>query len=290
LPNNKATKLNNITCVYCGRRDVPENPLTDEHVISRNFVPRGSFATGWSLIANACERCNREKSQLEDDISAITLLPDLGGSHEDPKLQALAARKAAGSGSRYTGKAVARSYHRDTIEGTLLGGVVQIRFDIIGPPHLGPERVDQLAYFHGLAFFYLITYDEAQRAGSFFPGVFGLVDHARRSDWGNPVQRAFADLTSTWDSRIEGGGADGFFKVAMRRDPTGADVWSFALEWNKNLRCIGFFGDPTHAQAYVDALPVLDLKQVNATHRSRREVPLAEADDRLFVPVGRMQL
>jgi hypothetical protein len=246
-------------------------------------VPTGSFVTGWSLIANACERCNREKSQLEDDISAITLLPDLGTSHVNPKLQALATRKATGSGSRYTRKPVAQSYHRDTIEGTLMGGAVRIGFDIIGPPHIASERVDALAYFHISAFFYLITYEDVRRTGGSFPGVFGVVDHAGRSDWGNPVQRVFADISSTWNSRIEGVGADGFFKIAIRRDPTGVEVWSFALEWNKSLRCIGFLGNLALVQAHADVLPALHLKRVNATHRMRTEVPLAEADDKLFL-------
>src|SRR6266852_1995241 len=86
LPNNKATKLANITCVYCGREETSEQPLTDEHVVGRRFVPKGSFATGWALIARACEDCNNEKSDLEDDISAITLIPDLGTTHERPGL------------------------------------------------------------------------------------------------------------------------------------------------------------------------------------------------------------
>src|SRR5947209_4814937 len=47
LPNNKATKLANITCAYCGGEAEPDNPLTDEHVIGRKFVPKGSFAKGW---------------------------------------------------------------------------------------------------------------------------------------------------------------------------------------------------------------------------------------------------
>jgi hypothetical protein len=282
LSINKATKLRNLTCVYCGCRDTPENPLTEEHVIGRKFVPTGSFATGWSLIANACEGCNREKSQLEDDISAITLLPDLGSLHKDPKLQDLAIRKAKGSGSRYTRRPVAQSYHHDTIDGTLMGGAIRIKVNIIGQPHIESERVDSLAYFHVSAFFYLITYDEAHRNGGFFPGVFGVVDRARRSDWGNPVQRAFAEVSSTWDSRIEGIGADGFFKIAIRRDPTGDEAWSFALEWNKSLRCIGFLGNLAVVQAHADMLPTLDLKRVTATHRMRTEVPLAETDDKLF--------
>src|SRR6266566_4636715 len=93
LSNRKATKLGNVNCVYCGEKDMVEKPLTDEHVIGRRFVPKGSLARGWTLIVRSCERCNNQKSDLEDDISAITLLPDPGGSHSDPDLTSLALRK-----------------------------------------------------------------------------------------------------------------------------------------------------------------------------------------------------
>lgn len=140
LPNNKATKLNNTTCVYCGGQGGPGNPMEDEHVIGRKFVPKGTLATGWRLIVRACHHCNHEKSQLEDDISAITLLPALGTSHKDPKLQALAGGKARRSRSRYTRKPVAQSYLREMVEGTLMGGAMQIKFDLIGPPHLEARK------------------------------------------------------------------------------------------------------------------------------------------------------
>src|ERR1700730_2391905 len=106
LPNNNATRLNNVTCVYCGAKNSVENPLTDEHVVGRRFVPKGSFAKGWSLIVQSCLLCNCEKSDLEDDISAITLQPDLGRSHQDTDLAAQAQRKAGGSFSRRTKKLV----------------------------------------------------------------------------------------------------------------------------------------------------------------------------------------
>jgi hypothetical protein len=281
--NNTSTILRNLTCIYCGRQDCPEFPLTKEHVIGRKFVPTGSFVTGRNLIAYACKSCNHEKSQLEDDISAITLLPDLGTSHDDPTLQALAIRKGIRSISRHTRTPVAQSYHRDKIVGTLMGGALRMSVDIIGPPHIGRERAHRLAYFHVSAFFYLITYDESHRTGCVFPGVFSVVDDASRSDWGNPLQRAFSAISGVWDSRIEMIGADGFFRIAIRRDPTAAEAWSFALEWNRYLRYIGFLGNLSLVQAHVDKLPILDFTQVDATRRMRTLVPLDEADDRLFL-------
>ena len=85
--------------------------------------------------------------------------------------------------------------------------------------------------------------------------------------------------------RAEGTGAAGFFKVAIRRDPAGAELWSLALEWNRAFRIIGFFGDLEAAQVYVDQIPPLSWQRIDATQRMRREVELADEDDRLFAPV-----
>ena len=283
LPNNKATKLANITCAYCGGEAEPDNPLTDEHVIGRKFVPKGSFAKGWSLILRACERCNNKKSDLEDEISAITMLPDLGTAHEQPDLFSLATRKAAKARSRLTTKTVANSYEDHVVEGKLMSAI-DCRFGFTAPPRLAQERVMRLARFHLQGFFYLISYDKYAGMGSGI-GDIGWINDARRPDWGNVLQRGFADFVSDWKSAIEGIGADGYFRIAIRRDPSGANLWSFALERNKALRSIGFFGDLDHAQAHADLLPPLQFQQLDATRRMRLEIPLDPKDDRLFLPI-----
>jgi hypothetical protein len=127
-------------------------------------VPKGSLANGWSLIVRACERCNNDKSDLEDDISAITLLPDLGRSHEQADLASLAARKAAGARSRRTRKSVADSYEEQVVDGKLMSAI-DCCFSFTAPPQLAPERVMRLARFHLQGFFYLITYEESARVG-----------------------------------------------------------------------------------------------------------------------------
>jgi hypothetical protein len=80
-PRSRAIVLRNINCAYCGRLFDAELPATKEHVIGRRFVPRGCFAGQWNLILNACGRCNGDKAELEDDISAITMMPDAFGCH-----------------------------------------------------------------------------------------------------------------------------------------------------------------------------------------------------------------
>lgn len=144
LPTNKATRLDNVSCIYCGDTGDVSNPLTDEHVIGRRFVSKGSFVSGWSFIARACQRCNNEKADLEDDISAITLLPDLGNGHEEADLAALALRKARGSRSRRTKKLVIDSYEENKISGKLMQSV-DVSFGFVAPPQLERGRVRRLA-------------------------------------------------------------------------------------------------------------------------------------------------
>ena len=69
-PGNRPIILHNVSCAYCGRHFKSKLPPTKEHVIGRRFVPRGSFDGQWNLILKACQQCNGEKADLEDDISA----------------------------------------------------------------------------------------------------------------------------------------------------------------------------------------------------------------------------
>jgi hypothetical protein len=45
------------------------------------FVPKGTLENQWNLILNACRNCNGRKADLENDISAITMQPDVLGKH-----------------------------------------------------------------------------------------------------------------------------------------------------------------------------------------------------------------
>src|SRR5258707_376485 len=113
-PINRAICLANMTCPYCGIRRSDDAPFEDEHVIGRRFVPKGALANSMNLIVQACRACNGEKSDLEDEISAVTLQPAIGDPHPDPVLSSEAARKAGGSYSRQTKKLVADSYENKT--------------------------------------------------------------------------------------------------------------------------------------------------------------------------------
>src|ERR1700724_1650675 len=106
-------RLNNRSCPYCGQ-ELSAEISTDDHVIGRRFVPKGSLNNSWNLILKACAECNNLKSDLEDDISAITMQPDCFGRSPDTSVQQEALRKGK-SRSRRTGRPVSASEERINI-------------------------------------------------------------------------------------------------------------------------------------------------------------------------------
>jgi hypothetical protein len=237
---------------------------------------------------NACEACNNLKSTLEDDISAISLQPDGYGKfpHNDPNLSYYAKIKGKGSQSRHTGKPVSESRENIQIKGELVSGVT-IAFSLSSPPQISDDRAFALAHFHLAAFFYFITFNADTKLGGFWPGAFLPLMQTRQQDWGNKRQLKFMELISSWPMRFIGETAESFFKIVIRRHPT-SECWAWALEWNRNIRVIGFFGDRSKAQEIVDTLPVLEFHYIHPSeadphsYRSRQEVPLSPSDDILF--------
>jgi hypothetical protein len=276
--------LGNLTCPYCGR-SFEAVRATTEHVVGRRFVPRGSLDGRWNLILQACLACNRCKAELEDDISAISMQPDATGhlARADRKLQSEAKRKGAGSQSRVSGRPVAESSDRLEIRASPLPGVA-IRFALTAPPQLRADRVYELARFHVSAFFYWITYSEERRTGGFWPGGFFPVLFSYRGDWGSPKQRAFMSAVLAWTPRVMASTADGFFKIAVRRHPE-AVCWSWALEWNENVRVIGFCGEEGPVEVMTAGFPAHQasvLPVEDGRLEVRVEAPLSPKDDALF--------
>jgi hypothetical protein len=286
MPANRAHVLDNVSCVYCNRALEP-GTRTKEHVIGRRFVPKGKLDGQWNLILWACRDCNGLKADLENDLSAITMLPDLTGQfgHDDPSVASEAGRKANRSTSRRTGKPVKDSREKMSLKMQLAPGC-EITFGLISPPQADRERVFQLAQLQVMAFFYMVTFDQATRRGGYWPGGFFPVLEAGHRDWGNVVHRSFMDAVVSWEPRVLAGTADGFFKIAMRRHPL-ADCWSWALEWNRQYRVVGFCGDRAAAEAVFATFPKLEMATISQgpDHfvRSRVEKPLAEADDKLLL-------
>src|SRR5258708_1804203 len=77
---DRPIQIKNDICVYCAKQ-LTQDTITKEHVVGRRFIPKGKLNGQWNLIVNACRVCNGRKSDLENDISAITMQPDLTGQH-----------------------------------------------------------------------------------------------------------------------------------------------------------------------------------------------------------------
>ncbi|MDP9098543.1 MAG: HNH endonuclease [Verrucomicrobiota bacterium] len=281
---HRAIILKNKTCVYCGVA-LTTSSDTKEHVVGRRFVPKGKLDGHWNLITRACRHCNNEKSDLEDDISAITLQADAWGQHvaADPDRDVDAIRKGERCTSRATGKIVKESNEQIDIE-LPFGSGAMMSFSATSPPRVDNERAFKLCRYHTTAFFYWITYNEESRHGGFWPGDFSPLLLAVRSDWGNPLHRGFMDAVCEWPVRVLGTTGSGYFKIAIRRHPSEI-CWSWALEWNANFRIVGFFGQHAVAQQLVDTFPPLEWRTIQRGReitRFREEIRLAEKDDRLF--------
>jgi hypothetical protein len=284
LPPSRPIILDNITCAYCGG-PLDDQTRSKEHVVGRRFVPKGTLNGNWNLILNACNPCNARKADLEDEISAISMQPNVVGEFpsENPALISEAQRKAVGARSRQTGRPVAESSQQSKIELPFFGGKMSVTLS--GPPQVASERVGSLAQMHMMAFFYFVTFDAATKTGRFWRGEFVYFPEARREDWGNSTFVTFSKAVAAWEPRFLATGPEEFFKVVLRKHPT-ADCWSWALEWNQNFRVMGFCGDREAAEEIYSNFPKIDYQHFNSTDgsvwRMRQETPILPDEDELF--------
>lgn len=286
IASNRATVLRNETCFYCGRA-FSDVRRTKEHVIGRRFVPKGKLEAEWNLIGNACEPCNNEKGDLEDDISSITLQPDLMGDagHQDPEVIEAARARATRSISRRTGKPVADSQEQMKLKVPMFPGV-EATFSFTAPAQSAESRILRLARFHITAFFYYLSYNNLEKRGFFARGGFHPIAHVNRRDWGNELVQGFAAEVVSWPVNFGVNTAGGFFRCIIRQHPT-SECWSWALEWNHNTRVIGFLGDEKAARDILNALPEPVMQRMDGPGsdyvRFRTEIPIADAEaDLLF--------
>lgn len=88
-----------------------------------------------------------------------------------------------------------------------------------------------------------------------------------------------------WEPRLLVSTAKDHFAAAIRKHPDAA-CWSWAVEWNKSDRLVGFFGELAPAKQLADPFPRLNVTSVAEAGKSwfgfRSEVPLDEDDDLLF--------
>ncbi len=287
FPSHKSFRLANVACAYCGVAfDTGVEP-TEDHVIGRRFVPRGALSRSWNLKLRSCSRCNNVKSQLEDDVSAITMQPDVYGrfATDDPRLREDAARKARGSVSRRSGKLVANSSEHLRISASAAPNF-EMNLDLSGVAQLDDDRAWLLARYQLAGFFYLITYSKPERKGHWWPGCFAPVAVVPRLDWGNSLVLGFQRLVDAWEHRLHGIGASDYFGIAIRRSPSQEALWSWALEWNRNWRLIGFFGNESEARRLMSGLPRPATWMVKESPTRlawlRHDCPLRDEEDWLF--------
>jgi hypothetical protein len=274
--------------MYCAQPFGKEVRREREHVIGRNFVPKGSLAARWNVVGYACKRCNGEKGRLENDLSAITLRPDIWGRFEPQERMIEEARRKESARSQKTGKSVRNSAEEMTITGQIMPGVT-ITGNFVSGPQLDDERACRLAWFHISAFFYFITFDKKERKGSVLPWTYAPVAVVARGDWGNDQMLGFQELIADWPHAVHAVSANVYFKAIIRRASEKIPpLWAWGLEWNRNYRLIGFFGDRNAVKAAISRLPVLRNDVVEQTSEVtttiRVEVPLRPEEDRLFFP------
>lgn len=272
-------------CAYCGHAFAPGEKGEDEHVIGRKFVPRGTLAAQWNLILTACGTCNDLKAELENDVSAISMQPDGLGRYasDDPRLIAEAQRKARTTNQR-TGRFVSEPEPPMNITGRF--GPMTINFSFTHPAQCDENRLFQLARMQLAGFFAMLTWKEDERRGYYWPGAYMPVVAVRKEDWANPLLTSIEDIARDWEHRLFAVAADGFYRVWIKRRPGDPAVWAWALEWNRNFRLGGFFGDEDAMRELAATLPPLVVETLHETPgvvlRYRTETPLAEADDHLF--------
>ncbi|SBT60899.1 Uncharacterised protein [Plesiomonas shigelloides] len=284
LRKDKVVRLENKTCPYCGV-ELDKSNKTREHVIGRNFVPERSLDNQWNLIVQACRGCNTEKSDLENDISAITLNHAIMYHKELPEtVISHAMRKREKCYSRQTKKLIKDSDIKSSFD-TKLANNVYLNIGYQASAQLDDERCYRLAQYHMLAFFYFLTFNEEQQIGFMWPEGFYPIAQAIYSDWGNDELLGFSRVVTDWPIRLHGVTANDFFKVSIKKHPT-TSCWSWALEWNKSLRIVGFFGDKSVAEMVANDIPQLEWdiqsQQSGVTQFCRMERMISVEEDILF--------
>ena len=171
-----------------------------------------------------------------------------------------------------------------TIRGSMMGAEIAFTFQV--PPQPSEERLFELARRQLQAFFYFLTYSKTTCRGGFWIGEFCPVTAVRHADWGNAQLLWFEEYTKDWIFWFHGIGAEGFFKLWIKRKSDSDRIWAWALEWNRNFRLAGFFGDPSYYDQLTEAVPPLEMgdphRDGNQIFRAREEVSLAPEEDHLF--------
>lgn len=286
IPTDRTHTLINRLCPYCGVELTPKNRSLD-HVVARKFVPEGTMVDSCNIGLRACKPCNGHKARLEDDISAITMLPGADGKYarDDQRLIRTSQRKARGAISDATRKRVAESHTKSNI--SLPFGGAQISMSFTGSPHIDQGRAAILSWSQIQGLWFFQTYDKERGHGRYLPQEnFHMVGLVGRLDWGNVQIASFVKQIERWEHQTFACLADGYFRAVVKGSPDG-ETLAWAVEWNDAYRVFGYWSQSESWQSHFDDLAPLkpDYMIGDTTNgwASRREIPLPDdEDDGLF--------
>lgn len=275
----------NHACLYCGESLVhpSETPSDKEHLIARKFGPPStSEGRGFNFIFRCCRECNAEKADAERHVSAVTLWTN-PARRSDESINSRAVHKASREYHPEGGLVQdARTEHSVSLS---IGGVLNFKFNYTGPPRLDDAAVHLLASRQVQALFSLVTSDDPRERGglTLLPRkwIYRFGRYFLHTDWGNPQVVEITKRTLHWESQVLISTANGALKAILKCSPDERSGWFWALEWNRSTRVLGAICDPDSLPAWLRDLPELDWRLL-PEGRSRREVPIAPAEDLLF--------
>jgi len=274
----------NHHCLYCGRF-VGDGylPSNEEHWIGKKFVPPGAFRTGqeFNFLFRACKECNGRKSRLEAHLSSVTLFTS-PARLTDQGIDERARHKAEEEFHPVDRKPVANAQRELSLNVT--GRGISMQFGLTGPPQPHAEYVAELARMHIQGLFSLVTTADPVKGTLCWlsPELFRLVGWYASDDWGNPHLIEVSRRVHDWPRLALVDTAGGFFRAVARRESCEEAEWFWALEWNQSLRIFGGITDRERPKVF-DGLPPMPWVQLDAGTRWRRERPLQEGEDILFV-------
>lgn len=271
----------NACCIYCGIFLRGTNPPESdkEHLIARNFVPKGTMdGQPFNFLFRTCRSCNARKASAERHVSSVTLF-NSPGRFDNSKVNEDAIRKGEGDFHPNKQGVLIQNAHEHTSITTSFGPM-SIKFGMVAPPQPDRDKVGEVAFSHIQGLFTLICtedYLDPQKMRLLPQKEFIWYDYYTHNDWGNPQAVEIANRVRNWDCFANIESAQGYFKAIMRCSDEG---WFWALEWNRQLRLLGGIG--RERMKLFEGLPSEDWTP-NPQRRQRRNVALDIKDDHLFV-------
>lgn len=273
----------NQHCPYCGVLVGDGTvPSDEDHLIGRNFVPKGTLDGSFNFTFRSCRECNARKGEAERHISSVTLVNSPGRAN-DVRANEAASRKATGDfHPDKQGIPIGQATNDYSV--TFTYGALSMQFDLVSPPQVKQATAQLLALNHIQALFALVTtedYHVPEKMRLLPYPQFRYFGHYAYQDWGNPHLIEVARRVSRWSCPAKIVAADGYFRAILKRSEDHG--WFWALEWNRYLRLVGAIVQENKSAQVFKNLPDLVWKPLSGgSGRYRSESQLVEEVDRLF--------